>query len=137
MTIHHFYRAYHIVFHNDHYQVQNDNNPQDPWCDVTLHLGSLRSAKAYVDALWEVQLYPMPEPLGSMRLEPFYRSAYRPNAPLPSAFHLRNKPIEGRCHHAGLRVDPVGMHAGSLWCFCNQPVANAGTTRCRAHQSRH
>lgn len=132
-TIHHQYRAYHIAFHSGRYHVQNDANPHDPYCDVTLQLPNLNTARRYVDTLWDMMLDPQPEPYNSLRLEPFYKCGYRPDGPLPSLYRVQSNHVAGTCAHVSCQTTTVGLAAGNCWHYCGKPVANPGTTRCLAH----
>lgn len=137
MKIHHQYRHFRITFFGstNNYRVSHDYHPE--WADQYLHLRSLNHAKDYVDALCLLLYLPLPEPLHSERLVPFYKHSYRSDGPLPPALSLLlidRKPNSLCCQHVMCSVTVRSVQGKNLWHYCGKPTA-PGSTRCNEHQA--
>ena len=127
--IHHFYQGFHIVFVGTHYRVLHDTVPE--MTDPHLRHYNFNSAKAYARAVLLYFTEPLPEPANTQRLEPFYRSGFRDDGPLPSFFKI-NAPVHNEgCAHVFCSNTPNGGHG---FRYCGRPPL-PGSTRCQAHSN--
>ena len=127
MIIHTTYKGFLIRYSESECQYRVHDQPGNPGlADTYLHLPNMKTAQAYIDTLIECICNPLPEPKQSERLEPFYRSTFRDDGPIPTILGIYLQPPQG-CQHV------LYLPARGGWTFCNKEPKR-GSTRCWDHE---